>query len=125
MSVEAAEFRASEERSELEQAEDAWWIVFGASVREARKSCGLRQDELAARLGLTRSSIANIESGRQRASAYFAARLVAELGMTVPGWQVDPEATVLARQLAQARRGLMDALTHTNDAARAARAGLG
>lgn len=38
----------------------------GARLAEARKSAGLTQTDLGNRMDLTRSSIANIEAGRQR-----------------------------------------------------------
>src|SRR4051812_2515307 len=38
----------------------------GRNVREARKSAGLTQADLADAVGMTRSSIANLEAGRQR-----------------------------------------------------------
>lgn len=45
----------------------AWYNQqLGARVHQARKSAGWTQSELARELGLTRSSVANIESGRQR-----------------------------------------------------------
>lgn len=43
-----------------------FYIQFGAAVRRARTDYGLSQDALASRVSLTRSSIANLESGRQR-----------------------------------------------------------
>jgi transcriptional regulator with XRE-family HTH domain len=46
----------------------------GAKVREARKALGLSQGDLASRIGVTRTSIANIEAGRQSISM---ARLLA------------------------------------------------
>jgi DNA-binding XRE family transcriptional regulator len=39
---------------------------FGASLRMARKRAGLSQDDLARRVGLSRTSITNIEGGRQQ-----------------------------------------------------------
>jgi transcriptional regulator with XRE-family HTH domain len=42
----------------------------GARVRGARKQHGWTQDELAHAVGLTRSSVANIEAGRQHALAH-------------------------------------------------------
>lgn len=104
--------------------ESAWWVAFGASVRDARKSRGFRQEDLAERTGLTRSSVANIESGRQHTSAYFAARLIAELGMSVPGWTVDPTTALLAQQLIQAREALFEIAGHSHAASLAAQKGL-
>lgn len=39
--------------------------LIGARIRETRKSRGIRQEELAERLGLTRTSISNYERGVQ------------------------------------------------------------
>lgn len=39
--------------------------LIGARIREARKLSGVRQEELAERLGLTRTSISNYERGKQ------------------------------------------------------------
>jgi len=37
----------------------------GAVVKERRKALGLRQEDLAKAIGLSRASVANIETGRQ------------------------------------------------------------
>lgn len=37
----------------------------GSRIRAARLACGLSQAELASKIGMTRSSVANLESGRQ------------------------------------------------------------
>ena len=39
---------------------------FGSKVESLRVALGLTQDELAKRVGLTRTSVTNIEAGRQR-----------------------------------------------------------
>jgi DNA-binding XRE family transcriptional regulator len=39
---------------------------FGRNVRNIRIACGVTQDALAKRVGLARTSIVNIEAGRQR-----------------------------------------------------------
>lgn len=64
----------------------AWLSEFGAVVGTARRSLGLTQRELSAKVGLDRASIANIEAGRQDTTGTTIARLVAILGLTVPGW---------------------------------------
>jgi transcriptional regulator with XRE-family HTH domain len=56
---------------------------FGARMREARMAAEATQAELARALGLTRSSVANIEAGRQH--------VLAELAVSVAGLlRVDP-----------------------------------
>ena len=44
----------------------SFYSEFGRRLRNARAKAGLTQAELATQLDLTRSSIANLESGRQR-----------------------------------------------------------
>ena len=39
---------------------------FGAKIEGMRTTLGITQEDLAKRVGLTRASIANIESGKQR-----------------------------------------------------------
>lgn len=40
-------------------------LEVGRLVRQARKARGLRQSDLADRIGLTRTSVVNLEAGRQ------------------------------------------------------------
>ncbi len=42
------------------------YVAFGDAIRNARTALGLRQEDLAHKVGITRASIANIETGRQR-----------------------------------------------------------
>ena len=42
-----------------------YWTI-GAAVRRARDRAGLTQEDVAKRVGFKRTSLANIESGRQR-----------------------------------------------------------
>lgn len=42
------------------------YILFGARVRQLRDALDISQEELAKRVGLERTSISNIEIGRQR-----------------------------------------------------------
>lgn len=39
---------------------------FGKNLRNLRMACGMTQERLGERVGLTRTSIVNIEAGRQR-----------------------------------------------------------
>ena len=50
-----------------DDAVDQLYEVIGERIRAARAHAGTTQTELGQRVGLTRSSIANIEAGRQRA----------------------------------------------------------
>lgn len=60
-------------------------VAFGARVKEAREKAKLSQAELAKRLGLTRSSVANIEAGRQHPTVERAAMIVRVVRCD-PGW---------------------------------------
>ena len=42
------------------------YVLFGARVQQVREALGMTQDDLRKKVGLTRTSIANIEAGRQR-----------------------------------------------------------
>jgi transcriptional regulator with XRE-family HTH domain len=67
---------------------------FGRLLREARRSAGLSQVAVATRVGLNRTSIANIESGRQRFPFHMLFRLCEAVGVAptsvLPEWRVSP-----------------------------------
>jgi DNA-binding XRE family transcriptional regulator len=71
--------------------EAAWWRSLGAIVRESRREHGITQGAMAETLGLSRSSIANMEAGRQHPNAFTVARLVAILDLQIPGYMPAPE----------------------------------
>jgi transcriptional regulator with XRE-family HTH domain len=50
---------------------DHFYIGVGAKVRSARTAAKLSQSMLARRIGFTRSSIANLEAGRQRVALHL------------------------------------------------------
>lgn len=54
---------------------------FGAAVRFARKAAGLSQSDLAGAVGLTRTSICNIEAGIQNVSIRRVASIAGALGL--------------------------------------------
>lgn len=62
--------------------------IFGRRLRELREQRGLPQQELAILSGLTRASVANIESGRQRVLLHqmlkFSQALRVDLNTLVP-----------------------------------------
>lgn len=62
-----------------------FWPAFGERVAKARNAAGITQTELAKRLGLTRSSVANIEAGRQHPTVEKASMLATVLRCD-PGW---------------------------------------
>ena len=59
--------------------------ALGARIEHIRKVLGLTQHDLAARLKLTRASIANIETGRQRVLMHTCDEIAAALGTTTRG----------------------------------------
>lgn len=62
---------------------DDWvYMRLGKSVRARRERIGLTQEELAARVGLLRTSISNIEHGRQKIQVHTLCALAEALGVT-------------------------------------------
>lgn len=53
---------------------------FGRRVRDARRQAGLSQQTVADRVGLSRTSITNIERGRQHVALHMLFRLAAAVG---------------------------------------------
>lgn len=60
-------------------AEEAIYKAFGKAVATRRRTLDLTQADLAARAGMSRASIANIESGRQNVLLHHAYGLAAAL----------------------------------------------
>lgn len=54
--------------------------ILGQRIRAARERVGVRQDQLAGAVGLSRTSITNIERGRQGVQAYLLVRIAEVLG---------------------------------------------
>ncbi|MCG8047496.1 MAG: helix-turn-helix domain-containing protein [Candidatus Thiodiazotropha endolucinida] len=67
---------------------DALYRLVGERICEARKRVGVSQAKLAKQLDMSRTSIVNIEAGRQRAPLHvlwlIAERLKTELGLLIP-----------------------------------------
>lgn len=55
----------------------------GERIREAREKTGATQDDLARVVGLSRTSVTNIERGRQGVQAYLLVKIARTLGLTV------------------------------------------
>jgi transcriptional regulator with XRE-family HTH domain len=66
-----------------EDAIKALYVEIGARVRGARKQRGWSQADLAHAVNLTRSSIANLEAGRQRSLIHVALLIAQALGVPV------------------------------------------
>ena len=66
----------------------ALYRLVGERVRKARKRLGISQEDLAKRLGKTRTSIVNIEAGRQRPPVHvlwsIATHLKTEIALLLP-----------------------------------------
>src|SRR5262245_47272679 len=71
---------------------------FGNCIGRRRGSAGLRQQELAARAGISRQRLSTLEAGRGVPSAAVALRLAHALGCKVDElfWIDDARATVVA-----------------------------
>ena len=73
---------------------------FGRNVRVLRLRRGFTQDQLAATVGLARTSIANIEQGRQQVLLHHAWAIARALGAeTIDGLIGSPEPAMDARKL--------------------------
>ena len=57
-------------------------VCLGNRIREARKECGLTQQELADQTGLAVKTVQDIEKGRKNPSCETLARLMERLGMS-------------------------------------------
>ena len=57
------------------------YIEFGKRVRSARGKAGLTQEMLASRIGLSRTSVTNIEKGRQKVSLDMVYTVAKALGV--------------------------------------------
>ena len=64
---------------------------FGARIRAARKKAGLTPQALGHLVGLSRSSIVNLEVGRQRAPVHVVWNLTQALGVSVADLLPDPQ----------------------------------
>jgi len=63
--------------------------IVGRRVRQARKASRLTQEELASRVSMTRTSVTNIEKGRQKLLLHTLFDLAA--AMKIPAVQLIPE----------------------------------
>lgn len=79
---------------------DVLYIEFGRRLREAREASHLSQDAVAKRVGLSRTSITNIERGRQHVSLHMLYRFASAVG-TQPS-------ELLPRQLASGANDIVE-----------------
>ena len=61
---------------------EACHVALGARIRLIRETLGLDQQELATRVGLDRTSVTNIEAGRQRMLLHTVEGFARALGTT-------------------------------------------
>lgn len=67
--------------------------TIGQRLRDARKNCGVTQDQAAATVGIPRTAIVNIESGERAVSTLEISKLARLYGRSVADFLVDSPAT--------------------------------
>lgn len=72
----------------------AFYAEVGRRVRHARERAGLTQDALAGRVSLSRTSVTNIEKGRQKVLLHTLCNLADALGVTPDVLMPEPELEV-------------------------------
>lgn len=65
-------------------ANEGFYAHFGHAVRKARESAGITQEQLAAKIGLSRPATVNIEKGRQGVLLHTGLEIAAALQVTLP-----------------------------------------
>lgn len=82
--------------------EDLLYRLIGRNVRDARDAAGATQEDLAEAIGVTRTSITNLERGEQRPPLHRLLRLARSLEVSltdlVPSWS-ELEREMSERQL--------------------------
>jgi transcriptional regulator with XRE-family HTH domain len=78
---------------------DQLYREFGRLLRDRRRAVGFTQDEVAGRIGLSRTSITNIEKGRQHVGLHVLYALADAVGVK-PG-ELLPDTVLLVRQNAE------------------------
>jgi transcriptional regulator with XRE-family HTH domain len=72
----------------------AFYVEVGRRVRLARERAGLTQDALAGRVSLSRTSVTNIEKGRQKVLLHTLCDLAEALGVTPDALMPEPDSGV-------------------------------
>ena len=65
--------------------------LIGASIQIRRKQMKLTQERLAKQLGISRASLANVETGRQKILVHQLYNFAAELGLKITDLLPDPD----------------------------------
>jgi Zn-dependent peptidase ImmA (M78 family)/transcriptional regulator with XRE-family HTH domain len=84
--------------------DDQEWVEVGARIAAGRRARGLSQDDLAGRLGLDRTAVTKIETGRRHINSLELARLAEVLERPLESFVSDPPASVISRRAAVADR---------------------
>jgi Zn-dependent peptidase ImmA (M78 family)/transcriptional regulator with XRE-family HTH domain len=74
------------------------WDDVGSRVAEARDAARLTQSELATRIGIERTALAKIESGKRGLSSLELARLASELDRPIEWFVAEPPPAVVSRR---------------------------
>ncbi len=74
----------------FEKGEAEYWRAVGIAIKKERQKAGIRQEDVMETMGVSRSQIANMETGRSRASVYRILKL-AELYKCDPMVFVKPK----------------------------------
>jgi transcriptional regulator with XRE-family HTH domain len=75
-----------------------FYVELGRQIRDGRKNLGWRQEDLGAHVGLSRTSIANIEAGRQRLLAHELMLIRDALSLDFEGLKGQPGPEVAERR---------------------------
>lgn len=67
----------------MAQPQGPFYVELGAKISHLRRDRALKQEELAAKVGLTRTSITNIEKGRQPVQAHILVMLATALQVSI------------------------------------------
>lgn len=82
-------------------AQGPFYLELGYRIGQARRRAGLTQEQLAAGIGLSRTSVANVERGRQPLQVHTLAQLAqilrSDLGSLVPPVAQDGEPDMQAQ----------------------------
>ncbi|KAM3108256.1 helix-turn-helix domain-containing protein [Phormidesmis sp. 146-33] len=78
--------------------EAEFYEELGRRINATRKQRGLTQEELADRVGLTRTSITNIEKGRQKVLSHLLVELSDALNVSLHDLLPNPDAEARALQ---------------------------
>jgi DNA-binding XRE family transcriptional regulator len=70
--------------------EAAYYRELGQRIQRARMALGLTQEGLASLVGLTRTSMVNIEKGRQKVLAHTLVRFARSLNVRIEALAQDP-----------------------------------